>query len=727
MALKAQPVAPRAPSSARKGSERARSGKPSRPRRNYPRWRAVSLSLVYLAFAVHIAHWKLTGQTLAPLELNEVMYTLELGIVTAGFLFMCLLVLGTLIFGRFFCSWACHIMVLQEACAWLLRKIGLQAKPIRSRLLLWVPPLTALYMFVWPQVLRAWESRSFPTFYFATDRERWASFVTSNFWRNLPGPWIIALTFLVCGFLMVYVLGSRTFCTYVCPYGAIFALADRFSPGRILVSDQCKQCGRCTETCTSGVRVHEEVKQHGMIVNPACMKCLDCASVCPQEALHFGWAKPALFTSDRSGGRFGLPYEFSIGEELLGAIVFLVVLLSFRGLYSRIPFLLSLGLGVMIAYSVVLWLRLANRGEVRFSKIVLKRSGRLSKAGMAYAGVMALTSALVAHSAFVRYHEYHGLRGALALSDPVRTATTRAKDVSLDQSRDREGAEVASPSIRTATVRERPNRTPDTDVRPTDRIPEADEPSTASAIAAAASQRMRLAAIAHHHLLTADRWGLFANERVERSLVTTAALLERQEDLTIYAGRYLSRHPDDAAIHMTVAKARAKRATNLRDFPAAAAELATVVQLDPRRASARADLGSALAELGRFDEAIAELKEALQLDESLGGATYNLGTLLLHVGRLDEAVTYLQQATRTLPDDADLYNNLGSALLQLHRLADAEVNFSKALALDPNHPAAHFNLGRVLAAFNRFDEAEQHLRRAASLDPRYERILTPHR
>ena len=100
-----------------------------------------------MVFTIHIIHWKLTGRTLAPLELNEVMYTLELGIITAGFLFMCFLVLGTLIFGRFFCSWACHIMVLQDLCAWLLRKFGIRQKPVRSRLLLFVPPLTAFYMF----------------------------------------------------------------------------------------------------------------------------------------------------------------------------------------------------------------------------------------------------------------------------------------------------------------------------------------------------------------------------------------------------------------------------------------------------------------------------------------------------------------------------------------------------------------------------------------------------
>lgn len=60
---------------------------PSKPHR-YSRWRAKTLILVYVLFAAHIVHWRFAGRTLAPLELSEVMYTLELGIVTAGFVFM---------------------------------------------------------------------------------------------------------------------------------------------------------------------------------------------------------------------------------------------------------------------------------------------------------------------------------------------------------------------------------------------------------------------------------------------------------------------------------------------------------------------------------------------------------------------------------------------------------------------------------------------------------------
>src|SRR5438552_937939 len=91
--------------------------------RRYSRWRTATLASVYVLFGLHIAHWRIAGKTLAPLELNEVMYTLELGIVTAGFLFMLVAALATLVFGRFFCSWGCHILALEDPCAWMLGKL----------------------------------------------------------------------------------------------------------------------------------------------------------------------------------------------------------------------------------------------------------------------------------------------------------------------------------------------------------------------------------------------------------------------------------------------------------------------------------------------------------------------------------------------------------------------------------------------------------------------------
>ena len=94
------------------------------------------------------------GRTLAPLEFNEVLYTIHQGIVTAGFILMALVMVATLVFGRFFCSWGCHILALQDAAGWLMDKLHIKRQPIRSRTLIWVPIGVMLYLFIWPQILQ---------------------------------------------------------------------------------------------------------------------------------------------------------------------------------------------------------------------------------------------------------------------------------------------------------------------------------------------------------------------------------------------------------------------------------------------------------------------------------------------------------------------------------------------------------------------------------------------
>ncbi len=667
------------------------------PGRGYARRRAIVLALVYVAFGLHIAHWSITGRSLAPLELNEVMYTLELGIVTAGFLFMCLLVVCTLVFGRFFCSWGCHIIALQDLCGWLLGKLGIRQKPIRSRLLLWVPPLTALYMFLWPQIVRAWQTKAMPAFHLASDSNGWASFVTDNYWRNLPSAGVIVVTFLVCGFLLVYLLGSRTFCTYVCPYGAVFALADRFSPGRIRVSDDCRQCGRCTAACTSGIRVHEEFRQHGMVVNPACLKDLDCLSACPQRAVRFGFGKPSLLAASRTGGRFGsLPYDFAVWEEVLIAVVFVATLLSFRGLYGRVPFLLSLAFGCIAGCIAVMTARLATQPNQRFSTLVLKLQGRLTRTGVGFLAVVAVLLALCMHSGFVRYHEFRGLRVLHAVGDVA-------------------GSRLS------------------TDV----------------------------AASASRHLTAVESWGLLDNERVQRGLIALSARLGRFAEAERRAVDFIRDHPNDLPVHMRLGEAlvaQQKHAAAERlyreviqrsrtDRPAArqavagahqalgrslalrgafdeaAQSLGEAVALDPTRSDAFAELGGVLAEQGRFDEAIDALKVALTQNPSMPKAHYNLGTILGHVGRFGEAAESFERALELSEGDADLHNNLGFAYAQTGRTTEAREHLTRAIAISPDHAGAHFNLARLLAAGDQHEEADQHFRLAARLDPRYAELL----
>ncbi len=570
-----------------------------RPKR-YSRWRVGTLTLVYLLMGLHFAHWKIAGQTLAPLELNEVMHTLELGIVTAGFIFMSVAVVSVLIFGRFFCSWGCHILALEDLSAWLLGKVGIRPKPVRARVLLLVPILAVLYMFVWPQIKRLIEGRPLPTLHIADETSAWASFMTDDFTRNLPGPGVTIFTFIVVGFIIIYFLGSRSFCRYACPYGAVFALADRVAPGRIVARGDCTSCGLCTAQCQSNIRVHEELTVYGKVVSPSCLKDLDCVAACPEDNIAFGFTRPAGFLSWKKPDGIKQPrYDFTLAEEMLMVAVFLVTLLVYRGLYGLIPFLLTLALGGILAYGAVLTVRLVRREHVRLNNFQLKRAGRVSRIGLAFAGLAVATLALTAHSAFIRSHEYRGWQAA---------------EVSRDHHQ--------SPADRRDALE--------------------------SAIL---------------HLSAARRQGIYTPPELDGTLQTLhgtlAQLLAISGDLegaieALEAG--IEDYPDAPLLHYNLGVMFA----TVGRMDEAADEYETTIRLDPDDAHAHNNLGFLFLAQERVEDAQRSFLTATELDPDFANAHYNLARALALRGQSEEALAHLRRAaeldtiyTRFLPATED--------------------------------------------------------------------------
>src|SRR5947207_4082693 len=319
----------------------------------------------------HVIPWLLMGRTVSPIEPSETMPTLQKGFVNAGFIFFTLAILATLIFGRFVCGWGCHILALQDFCAWMLKKIGLTPKPFRSRLLVYVPLIGALYMFVWPTAYKFLSNpASEPLFPKFTNH-----LVTSNFWETFPSVAVAIPFLLICGFLTVYFLGQKGFCTYACPYGEFFGLADKLSPGKIRVTNACNQCGHCTVTCTSNVLVHAAVRGYGMVVDPGCMKCMDCVSVCPNDALYFGFGKPTILVPKSDAIRKN--YSLTWPEEIVGALVFLGSLLAVRGVYALVPFLMALGCAAATTFLTLKMWRLIRARELSFYRFNLHSAGNM--------------------------------------------------------------------------------------------------------------------------------------------------------------------------------------------------------------------------------------------------------------------------------------------------------------------------------------------------------------
>lgn len=580
------------------------------------RWRAAALIALNLFMIAHFVQWRLMGKTISPIEPSETMQTLEHGAVNAGFIFFSLAILATLIFGRFVCGWGCHILALQDFCGWLLKKMGLTPKPFRSRLLVYVPLIAALYMFVWPTAYKFFANTEpgplIPQF---TNH-----LVTTNFWETFATV-SVAIPFLfVCGFMTVYFLGQKGFCTYACPYGGFFGLADKISPGKIRVTDACNQCGHCTATCTSNVLVHAEVKQFGMVVDPGCMKCMDCVSVCPNEALYFGFGKPTLLIPKSNAIKRN--YSLTWPEEIIGAAVFLGSFLAVRGVYSLVPFLMALGCASVTTFLALKTWRLFKDKELVFYKFVLKASGRIRVAGWVFASCAVLWIGLNAHCGFIRFHELQGDHafGALHVADELALAQLN----------------------------------PDRWLSPSDRQAIVDGKKHFRAV-------LDFGLFRSSDALAKLAWFEYLSGAAEKSvpLLEKAAAVQRGE------GKALSLYYRGAILN------------RLGQFEQARVSLDQALAARDDLILARQEKGESLWQLGRKTEALATWSDAVRRNPNLALAANELAGAERSMGRVEEAAAHELQADQSTPDNPYFHWMLAQRLQSLGMTDLAQKHFQR--------------------------------------------------
>ncbi len=584
------------------------------------RWRAIVLFSVNALMIVHIIQWLIMGRTISPIEPSETMFTLQNGAVNAGFIFFALALLATLIFGRFVCGWGCHILALQDFCAWLLKKFGLTPKPFRSRLLVFVPLLGALYMFVWPTASRL--------FYAPPNEPLIPQFtnhlVTNEFWATFP-PLAVAIPFLfICGFMTVYFLGQKGFCTYGCPYGGFFGVADKLAPGKIRVTDACNQCGHCTATCTSNVLVHAEVKQYGMVVNPGCMKCMDCVSVCPNDALYFGFGKPALGVAQTIKQNYSLTWP----EELAGAIIFLASLLAVWDVYQLVPMLMALGVAAITTFLALRTWRLLRSQDLSFYRFTLKAAGRLRKAGWVFLGFALLWIGLNAHSGWVRYHERAGTRAFESLQIPDELALAQKNPAPWLSPLERQSIDEGK-----------------------------------------------------RHLVAARHLGLFTNSTALPKLAWFEYLSGNTEQAVELLGRAANSQDGQAkALSFYYQGAILNR---LGRYELALASLKLALTERPDLIICWEERGESLWQLGRKPEAVTAWSEAVKQNQNLVLANNFLAGAILSVGKPEAATAYETQADRATPADPYFHWMVGLRLQNIGMNILAEKHFRQAVEIDP--------------------------------------------
>lgn len=583
-------------------------------------WRAAALITLTLLMVAHFVQWRMTGQTISPIEPSESMATLQRGAVNAGFIFFTLAILATLVFGRFVCGWGCHIVALQDFCAWLLDKFGLKPKPFRSRLLVYVPVIVAFYMFVYPTLYR---------FFAAPPNEPIIPpftnhLVTSNFWETFP-PVAVAIPFLfVCGFMTVYFLGQKGFCTYACPYGGVFGLADKIAPGKIRVTDACNNCGHCTAVCTSNVIVHAEVKQYGMVVDPGCMKCMDCVSVCPNDALYFGFGKPAIGVPKTISKNYSLTWT----EEIVGATTFAASYLAVWDVYQLVPMLMALGIATVTTFLALRIFRLFKVKDLSFYHFNLKSSGKIRNAGWTFLSLALIWIGLNAHSGWIRYHESAGARAFQNVRIPDELALARTNPARWLSASDVQNINEGK-----------------------------------------------------KHLHAAGDFGLFVNKEA----ISKLAWLEYLSGNTEQAVRLLNKaanHQQGQAKALSLYY-RGAILNRLGFYEQALANLEQALAERSDLIVAFEEKGESLWQLNRRQEAVSAWSEAVRGNPNLPIANNFLAAAAASSGQTEAAAAYEKQADQSTPKDPLFQWVIGLRLQNVGMNELAEKHFSQAIELNP--------------------------------------------
>lgn len=665
------------------------------------KWRAYSLLSVHVFMIAHFVQWMLAGETISPVEPSESMETITSGKINAGFIFFAVALLATLILGRWVCGWGCHLIAYQDLTLWVLKKLRLRPKPFATRLF-WLVPLTAaIYMFVWPELVRL---------YIGADRPPTTWHVTTTgFWDTFPQYGIAILTVLSCGVAIIYFLGPKGFCTFACPYGAFFGLTDKLAVGRIRVTDACHECGHCTSVCTSNVRVAEEVKLYKMVVDPGCMKCMDCVTVCPNDALYFGFGPPSL-------GRQPIAppakrrFDLTLAEEIFALIVFLGVFLAYRGLYGRVPFLMSLGIAGVGAFLIMKAIRIAYAPDVLIQRTRLKIGGRLQPLGTAFLVAVFVLVVFTVHSGIWRFHDWQGQR-AFSHSPP-ETFRWQYDPAGPPGSRDPHRAGVDT---------------------------------------------------AIHHLEFCKRWGLYPTPENDLQRAWLYVCADRLKKAAECVQAALDRNPEDFSTWMNLAKVltAAGELADARSAFERALKLETTqrekwarkVTDNPLNGSARlwTEWGMFLAHMGEADAALTALKFACNYDPQFADGQLALGDHRLRMDNpdaarkafiaavmiapqrpeayealriinksqqhYDRAVTEYRTAIKDRPDISSLRNNLAYALSELNRYQEAAAEYREALRLAPGAWATRADYGALLLILGDATGAIEQYRQIVGAEP----------
>jgi polyferredoxin len=197
------------------------------------------------------------------------------GIICGSFFMFILLFIGSLIFGRAFCSWACPLGGAQEILSPLKKNFAIKGKTVKW--IIWIPWIISIIVVVMRQ---------------GGYREIDPLFRTSHGFSL--GNIYTAIAYVAVLFVLLaaqFIVGKRSFCRHICWIAPFMILGTEIQkllkiPSlKIVKTDNaCVNCHRCTKNCLMGLDVENMLVTNKM-ENSECILCGNCADVCNKDCI----------------------------------------------------------------------------------------------------------------------------------------------------------------------------------------------------------------------------------------------------------------------------------------------------------------------------------------------------------------------------------------------------------------------------------------------------------
>ncbi|MHA1953646.1 MAG: 4Fe-4S binding protein [Candidatus Heimdallarchaeaceae archaeon] len=208
-----------------------------------------------------------------------------------GYISGSLIVFGTLFIsaiflGRTFCGWLCPMGGGQDIVMFIRKKD--KRINIKTSWIKWMIFIPWLAIIIILPLAIGGEFNGFDFLY--QTRDSYGMSLTS------PQGYVIYYGILLIVFLMVYLIGRRSFCHHLC-WIAPFMILGRWIGNLVRIptlrlkanKEVCNSCKRCDRECPMSLPVEEHVMRDNM-EHRECILCATCIDVCPRSVISYSFS-----------------------------------------------------------------------------------------------------------------------------------------------------------------------------------------------------------------------------------------------------------------------------------------------------------------------------------------------------------------------------------------------------------------------------------------------------